>query len=155
MSRKLIYLVPLVSVLSLAGATNGAEGLLGQYYEWSGTPPTEPWGTPVMERLDSMVNFNWAGNAPDPTVAANNFAVRWTGEVVIPTSGTYTFHTQTDDGVRLWVNNRSIIDNWTDHGNTHDNGSIELAGGRRYASSWSTTRMAATRGASCRGRVRG
>jgi len=133
MSGKLMYLVPLVLVLSLIGVTNGAEGLLGQYYEWSGTPPTEPWGTPIMERLDPMVNFNWAANAPDPAVAADYFAVRWTGEVVIPNSGSYTFYTQTDDGVRLWVNDERLIDNWTDHSSTRDSGVIELIGGRRYS----------------------
>jgi hypothetical protein len=132
MSRNLICLVSLAFVLGAVGTASGAEGLLGQYYKWTGSPPTEPWGTPVMERLDPTVNFNWGANAPDPSVGADNFAVRWTGEVVIPTSGTYTFHTQTDDGVRLWVNNVLIIDNWTDHSSTHDSGIIELTGGHRY-----------------------
>jgi hypothetical protein len=132
MSRRLIYLLPLVFILSLVGVTHATEGLLGQYYEWSGSPPTEPWGDPVLERLDPMVNFNWGGNSPDPSVTADAFAVRWTGEVVIPSSGSYTFYTQTDDGVRLWVNNVLLVDNWTDHGSTLDNGVIELTGGRRY-----------------------
>ena len=32
----------------------------------------------------------------------------------------YTFYTNTDDGVRLWVDNQLIIDNWTDHAPTED-----------------------------------
>jgi hypothetical protein len=131
MNRKLICWIPLVLVLSLVGVSNGAGGLLGQYYEWSGAPPTASWGTPVLERIDSTVNFNWTDTAPDPAVPADNFAVRWTGEIIIPTSGTYTFRTQTDDGVRLWVNDELLIDNWTD-GNSGDSGNIELAGGQRY-----------------------
>ena len=132
MSRNLMCLVWLALLLGVVGAAGGAEGLLGQYHKWSGSPPAEPWGTPVMERLDPTVNFNWAGNEPDPSVGADNFAVRWTGEVEVPAPGRYTFHTQTDDGVRLWVNNTQIINNWTDHGNAHDSGDIDLKTGQRY-----------------------
>jgi len=106
MSRKLIYVVPLVLTFGLIGVVNGVEGIFGQYYE--GGPPTEPWGPPVLERLDPMVNFNWGTGSPDPSMAADGFAARWTGEVVIPNSGSYTFHTQTDDGVRLWVNDEQL-----------------------------------------------
>lgn len=132
MSRKWVCIVSFVLAFGLVGVANGAEGLFGQYYEWSGSPPEEPWGTPVLERLDPTVNFNWGNGSPDPSIAANNFAVRWSGEVIIPTSGSYTFHTQTDDGIRVWVNNELLIDNWTDHGNTHDSGAIDLMGGQRY-----------------------
>lgn len=132
MSRNSMCLVSLALVLGVVGIAGGAEGLLGQYYEWTGSPPTEPWGTPVMERLDPTVNFNWAGNAPDPSVGTDNFAVRWTSQIEVPASGTYTFYTQTDDGVRLWVNNTLIIDNWTDHGNTQDTGQVNLKTGQGY-----------------------
>jgi hypothetical protein len=85
-----------------------------------------------MKRLDSTVDFNWGDASPDPAVPADNFMVRWTGEVEAPVTATYTFHTQTDDGVRLWVNNEQIIDNWTDHSSTHDSGQITLTAGQRY-----------------------
>jgi len=132
MYRKYIFFASFVLVLGLVGVGSGAEGLLGQYYHTSGGgPPADPWETLVMERLDPTVNFNWGDNSPDPSVEADNFAVRWTGEVEVPGSGSYTFYTQTDDGVRLWVNNELIIDNWAE-GNTSDNGGIELTGNRRY-----------------------
>ncbi|MHC4226424.1 MAG: PA14 domain-containing protein, partial [Planctomycetota bacterium] len=53
-------------------------------------------------------------------------------EVEVPASGTYTFHTQSDDGIRLWVNGQRLIDNWTNHGNTPDSNDITLAAGQRY-----------------------
>lgn len=134
MHKKLIYLAPLiVFTLCLAGVAGGAEGLFGQYYHSSGEgPPEDPWQTLVMERLDSTVDFNWGNGSPDPSVRSNDFAIRWTGEISVPTSDTYTFHTQTDDGIQLWVNGELIIDNWTDHGNTHDSGEIALTAGQRY-----------------------
>jgi len=129
MSNKLIYFVSVVCLLSLVTSAYGVEGLLGEYYE---RDTTNPWQNLLMKRLDSTVDFNWGSGQPDPAVPADNFMVRWTGQVEAPITATYTFHTQTDDGVALWVNNQQIINNWTDHGNTHDSGDIALTAGQRY-----------------------
>jgi hypothetical protein len=129
MSRKLFYFISFILLPGLAGSVNGVEGLLGEYYE---RDTANPWQNLLMKRLDPTVNFNWGSASPDPSVPVDNFMVRWTGEVEAPASATYTFYTQTDDGVRLWVNNVQIIDNWTDHSNTQDQGSIKLTAGQRY-----------------------
>ena len=47
--------------------------------------------------------------------AVNNFSVRWTGRVQIDAAGDRTFRVRTDDGVRLWIDNELIIDDWTTH----------------------------------------
>jgi len=60
-----------------------------------------------------------------------SFSVRWTGQVIPRYSETYTFHTISNDGVRLWVNGRLLIDNWTDHSATEDRGKIRLTAGRK------------------------
>lgn len=62
----------------------------------------------------------------------SQFSVRWTGQIEPPESADYTFHTFSNDGVRLWVNGRRIIDNWTEHTETEDTGTIRLEAGRRY-----------------------
>ncbi len=49
-----------------------------------------------------------------------------------PSSGSYSFHTLSDDGVRLWVNKQLIINNWTDHPSTENSGSITLTAGKKY-----------------------
>ena len=132
MFRNLIWLVSLVFVLGLVGAAGGAEGLLGQYYHSSGGgPPAEPWQTLMMERVDPTIDFNWGNGPADPSLSSNGFAVRWTGEIEVPTSGTYTFHTQSDDGIRLWVNGQVIIDNWAE-GNTLDSNDTTLTAGQKY-----------------------
>ena len=68
-----------------------------------------------------------------PGFRAINFSVRWTGQILVPTTGTYRFATTSDDGVRLWVNGQRIINNWTAHSPTV-NGStgIALTAGVRY-----------------------
>jgi len=131
MCRKLICLFTVVLVPGLAGMAIAEEGLIGEYYHGSAA---DPWDDLVMQRLDPTVNFSWGDpGSPEPGVVnVDGFKVRWTGEVEIPNSGTYIFHTQTDDGVRLWVNDVQIIDNWTDHGSTLDSGEIILKGGQRY-----------------------
>jgi len=130
MCRKFIYFACFVFLLGLVGSANGVEGLLGEYYERN---TTNPWQDLLMKRLDPTVDFNWGDpGSPDPSVPVDNFMVRWTGQVEAPTTATYTFHTQTDDGVRLWVNDEPLIDNWTDHSSTHDSNDIALQAGQRY-----------------------
>src|SRR5205823_12237477 len=68
--------------------------------------------------------------SPMSGIPADNFTVRWTGQVQPQYSETYAFWTTTDDGVRLWVNNTLIIDKWLDQGATEYGATINLTGGR-------------------------
>ena len=62
--------------------------------------------------------------------AADNFQIRWTGKVVPRYSETYTFFTQADDGIRLWVNGVQVINNWaTQTGTVETSGTIALTAG--------------------------
>ncbi|MHC4432874.1 MAG: PA14 domain-containing protein [Planctomycetota bacterium] len=87
----------------------------------------------VLTRTDPQIDFNWGSGEPDQIVGADNFSVRWTGEVEAAFSETYTFYTNSDDGVRLWVDGRRLVNNWTDHSNTEDSGTIDLLAGRTYS----------------------
>ncbi|MES2823581.1 MAG: PA14 domain-containing protein [Pseudomonadota bacterium] len=90
-------------------------------------------------RIDKNVNFNWGELSPLADVPAqehfpvNEFSVRWSGQVRPRYTETYTFRTISDDGVRLRINGRLIIDNWTDHGTTNDLGQIQLEAGHWYS----------------------
>jgi hypothetical protein len=109
-----------------AGGTTGT-GLSATYYnneDFSGTTVT---------RVDPVVDFAWGTGSPAPTIDADTFSVRWLGEIQPQFSGTYTFYTQSNDGVRLWVNGQQLVDNWTDHPVTEDSGTITLTAGQRYA----------------------
>jgi hypothetical protein len=50
--------------------------------------------------------------------ASGGFAVRWTGKITAPTAGDYRILTETDDGVRLWLDGKLVIDRWVDQGAT-------------------------------------
>jgi hypothetical protein len=88
-------------------------------------------GTKV-SRVDETVGFDWSSGSPAAGIEANTFSVRWTGKVEAKASETYTFYTLSDDGVRLWVNNQKIIDDWTNHGPTENSGTIALTANTQY-----------------------
>ncbi|MBL8206393.1 MAG: NPCBM/NEW2 domain-containing protein [Blastocatellia bacterium] len=101
-------------------------GLLGEYYDNINFT-----GTRII-RTDATVNFNWGTGAPMPGIAADTFSVRWIGQIQAKATETYTFYTNSDDGIRLWVNRRLVINNWTDHSPVENSGTIALQAGQRY-----------------------
>jgi len=117
--------------------TMGAgKGLKGQYYHHSGATPHDPpelaFETLVLTRIDPEVSFDWEYGSPDPSIDADNFSVKWTGEVEAAFTQTYSFYANGDDGVMLWVNDQLLIDNWTGQSLTENVGTIELVAGNRY-----------------------
>jgi len=114
-------------VLSFTTIGESGVGLRGDYYTG------ENYGDFVLTRIDPQIDFGWGDTAPDEAVGGNNFSVRWTGEVSAQFTETYTFYTVTDDGLRLWVDGKMIIDNWTLHGDTEDKGNIDLVAGQSYS----------------------
>ena len=119
--------------------TAGAHTLRAEYYERGGgaiarlrwetaTPfaPDDPawkgeyWpnltlsGSPTVIRNDAVLAFEWGQGAPGATLPSDNFSVRWTRKVNFD-AGTYRFHVLVDDGIRLRLNDRLILDAWSDH----------------------------------------
>ncbi|MES2454912.1 MAG: PA14 domain-containing protein [Bacteroidota bacterium] len=60
------------------------------------------------------------------------FYVRWTGQILPRHSQTYKFSTISDDGVRLWIGDKKLIDRWEEKGRSEDAGTITLEAGKRY-----------------------
>lgn len=82
-------------------------------------------------RIDPTIDFTWTGS-PASGIGVDTFSVRWTGQVQPQFTGTYTFYTVSDDGVRLWVNGQQLVDRWTNHSAIEDRGTIALTAGQRY-----------------------
>ena len=111
---------------AVASTANG--GLLGSYFN-----NLTLTGTPALVRTEA-VNFDWGSGAPGAGIGADNFSARWTGSVLAASSGSYRLRTRSDDGVRLWINNVQVINNWTDHSPTNNtSGTINLVAGQRYS----------------------
>ena len=105
-------------------------GLRGEYF----ADPNLT-GNPVLTRTDYNIDFDWGEDSPDPCLPVDNFSIRWTADVNVPSEGTYTFFVvrsirPASDSVRLWVNGVRLVNNWP--GNDaiqEDSGSIYLAAG--------------------------
>jgi hypothetical protein len=67
--------------------------------------------TPVLVRTDEAINFDWKLGSPAPEIPVNDFAVRWTGTFAFE-GGRYRFTTTSDDGIRVYVNDRLVINSW-------------------------------------------
>ena len=72
-------------------------------------------GAPVAYDDVQFIDFRWGNGAPKPAVPVDYFSARFERTLDLP-QGYYQFEVQADDGVRLWVNDRLVIDEW--HGAT-------------------------------------
>jgi hypothetical protein len=63
-------------------------------------------------RVDAQIDLDWDQRKPIEGIGEDNFSVRWTGQIVPPQSAIYTFSTRSDDGIRVWIDDKQIIDGW-------------------------------------------
>ncbi len=114
-------------------------GLKGNYYRGVSLQ-----GEPVMSRIDSGIKMDWGYTSPTTTAIAqgilsadrkidnDNFSVRWTGQLLAPVSGEYKLGVTSDDGCRLYVDGKKIIDGWSKHAMEAFVADITLEEGKRY-----------------------
>jgi hypothetical protein len=91
----------------------------------------EPAGVPVLTRIENAIEHNWGG-AEIAGGLSDQVSARWTTDLKAPFTEMYQLVTTTDDGVRLWLDGRRLINNWTNHGSTDDTASIRLVAGQYY-----------------------
>jgi len=72
-------------------------------------------GKPAVTKIDKQVNFDWGGGSPFPNFPEDNFSVRWTGKLKAPDTGEFIIDVSSDDGTRLYINDKLVIDDWNDH----------------------------------------
>ncbi len=109
-------------------AQPGEHGLKGEYF-------TNPHlaGKPIFTRVDTLIHFDYGMGSPDTAIGLDDFSVRWTGTLIPKESGEYELGAATDDGVRLYVDGKLVIDSWFDRGATLDVTTMHLAAGHPYA----------------------
>jgi len=107
------------------GARGGGQGLYGQYFGDTALRRRR------FTRVDPSINFDFSKKPPRRGMNGANVSVRWTGYVVPRVTETHTFYTVSDDGVRLWIDGKRIINNWGTHGATENNGRAKLTAGKK------------------------
>lgn len=83
---------------------------------------------PILRMQWPEVQFVWRGSPPAGGVPADHFGVVAT-TVIRTEAGRYRVGAVSDDGVRVWVDNRLVIDNWTIHAPTRDRAYLDLTAG--------------------------
>jgi hypothetical protein len=83
-------------------------------------------------RKDPAVDFSWVLESPDPRIDWDDFSVRWTGRILPRYTEPYTFTLQANDGVRLWIDGKLLIDHWAYHSSRTDQARVVLYAGRPH-----------------------
>lgn len=112
---------------SIPTATALTTGLTGDYFD---NPDFTNWR---LRRVDAGIDFDWGDRGPDPRIGFESFSTRWRGWLVPAYSGTYTFTFLMDDGVRLWLDGRLVLDEWHLTEKLEFSTTVTLEAGRAYA----------------------
>ena len=108
-------------------------GFQGEYYQWDTPLTTMPTSTaglePVLRRVDAVLDFPEASGPFPGTQLQENFFVRWTGSFHLDEAARLPIALESDDGSRLLIDGRLVIDNGTTHPMEAKSGTVELAAG--------------------------
>jgi len=89
-------------------------------------------GAPALVRNDVALDFNWGYGSPAPSLPVDNFSARWTRTLNL-SAGDYRFYARSDDGVRVWLDDQLLIDEWREQAATTYSANRSLgAGAHRF-----------------------
>jgi outer membrane protein OmpA-like peptidoglycan-associated protein len=113
-------------LLALAAQAQTQNGLRGDYYAGRN------FERHIQTRYDAQLDFSWDGVAPVGGMSPTDFSVRWTGWLIPPTTGRYVLHLTVDDGARLWLDGKPLLDEWRGQPLSYFEVPVELQAGRPY-----------------------
>ncbi len=108
--------------------SNGNPGLTAAYFD-----NTELRGEPVFESRNEEVNFHWTLYSPHEKLQADHYSARWTGELTAPKSGEFQIGLEGNDGFRLYLNDKLLIDRWNKQSYHTDLVPYQFNKGKKYA----------------------
>lgn len=106
---------------------DGQPGFRGEYFANRSMS-----GEPVAVRIDTALNFNWGFVDPIQGVSADSFSVRWTGVIKFDESAEYTVKVTSDDGCKIRIGDKIVIDDYTPHGTLTRIGFFNFEAGKNY-----------------------
>ncbi len=90
-------------------------------------------GTPSFVRVDSVIDFDWGESPPQKGFKREEYSVRWTGKIAAPAAvKNVSIDAATDDGVRVFIDGKKVIDDWRDRSPETDNYVMDMEAGKTY-----------------------
>jgi len=115
-----------VATLEEQDAVQGnGNGLKGEYYD------NIIFKKLLLERVDQKIDFDWGKGTPDPKIKKNTFSVKWTGKLLPQYTAKHTIYLYSDDGAKLWINGKELIDYWKPHSSKEGSAAIDLVAGEK------------------------
>ncbi|MEV4998177.1 LamG-like jellyroll fold domain-containing protein [Streptomyces niveus] len=97
---------------SAAAPADEVHGLKGEYFSMS-APGARDFAELGGLALDPQIEFpGLATTFESLTGRSEHTTARWTGRIEAPASGDYTFYATGDNGFRVWIGDRTVIDHW-------------------------------------------
>lgn len=93
----------------LRSSSRSSKGWIARYY-----PNSSFAGRPIT-RHEDVISYHWQLRAPHKDFPADNFSVRWDSCLILSGETVAHFELGSDDGSRLFVDGRLVIDNWGIH----------------------------------------
>jgi len=116
-------------------AAEDQPGLVGEYFnmgeELSDFPTLAADKKATVTKVDKTINFDSTEEGFNGTDMVDQFFIRWTGKIKIPKDGKYKFFTESDDGSRVFIGGKQIVDNGGLHGMEEKEGEVELKAGEQ------------------------
>jgi beta-glucosidase len=110
-----------------AAGAGDAPGLRGEYFDNNRLE-----GPPRLVRQDPQVDFRWTLSAPGPGIPFDWYSARWTGRLRVPRSGARRIAVEGNDGFRLFLDRRLVIDNWRKQSYGTRSAEVALAPGSEH-----------------------
>ncbi len=122
MSKYFRFLVGLLLALGMTHTALAQEGPITPQHTdptWQVTYWNNPTlsGPPATQFSDSNLDHSWGMGSPAPGVNADQFSARWLRYIDVPPA-TYYISVTADDGIRVWVDDELLIDQWREQGAT-------------------------------------
>ena len=89
-------------------------------------------GPPALVRTDAQIQDDWNTTSPASDLPRTNFSVRWTGKLVAPKTGHFALSLTADDGCRLFLDGKRLVDHWIDSAASPQTVAVDLVAGHAY-----------------------
>ncbi len=90
-------------------------------------------GAPAITRTEHQIQFDWNTDSPGAGIPRTTFSARWTGTLTAPVTGHYTLSLAADDGCRLYLDGKTLIDHWFESAGAPVSVEVALVAGHTYA----------------------